>query len=142
MKTSIRYNTFETNSSSVHAIVIDIREGYIHPENQNIFLNRVELEDYGRPHMQIFSDMSERINYIWSGVYNFYEMFGVDRTGQYGSWYTTEVFSKYHEYAKDLEVWRDKIRNSCDVGDEFEFMEKDEANEYRLYSWCGVDHPT
>ena len=119
MKTTIRQNTFETNSSSVHAIVIDTRSGYEENPSREIWKGSVDAEYFGRGYAQIRVDISSRLNYLWTGVVQ----------------YCLENKDSDNP-VHNLEVWKKKIMRIVDMPD----LDFQEINEEDLYREYGVDH--
>lgn len=66
MRFSIRSNVFETNSSSVHALVIS-------PETKRIYPNTITFGpgEFGR-YEDYFDSTDDRASYIWTGISEMY----------------------------------------------------------------------
>lgn len=68
MAIKIRQSTFETNSSSVHSIVIDTRN-MIEPSDISIYSNGGK---YGWEY-EMLSTINERVDYLWQGICQNYD---------------------------------------------------------------------
>ncbi len=84
----IRNHCFETNSSSVHAICINVTENPVYPECVEF-----AFDDFGWTHLN-YTDMSDRANYLWTALTNTYIVYGGDK-----------------ELEKELENIKNKIIN-------------------------------
>ena len=65
VKTTIREGVFETNSSSVHAIVINKRNMPV-PENRKS-ITQVRAGDYGWEYRE-YRTSAEKLNYLWTAI--------------------------------------------------------------------------
>lgn len=99
MKMSLRTGTFETNSSSVHAIVIDTSgEEEEYPSFGNPW---VELGDYGR-RSKLLTDSEARISYVWTGIWSLKQQYGGDIPEGYRY---PEIFERT-KALPDLDWWK------------------------------------
>ena len=123
MKIAIRQNTFETNSSSAHAIMIDTRNGY-KDHYKEFYTDRgvnqdkdkephvysgdhVTLGYYGRPmKVEVYSTESERLSYLWTAI----SEICLDTRSK-------KNYEKEKEFMYDWKGWEEKIRKAGNIPD-------------------------
>ena len=64
MKVTKRSNVFETNSSSMHAIIIDATDGYV---DSPIHTDEMEPDEYGWGYDKLDTPYT-RLQYLWSAI--------------------------------------------------------------------------
>lgn len=115
---NIRYNTFETNSSSVHTLIW-------HKVEDNI-INDDYMEihggSYGRCPQEPLITLEERLNYLWTGIWDQHVKYRYNKDTK--EWYTIID-------TESIEEWKDLIHSYCPNAVLFNIRDED---------WYGVDH--
>lgn len=91
MKRVVRSNCFETNSSSVHAIVIDRRSGLQNPDSFGIGFTLGQF----RWEWKNYNTIEDRASYLWTAIVCSYSEDTEDDTN-----YRTEKALEWAEYIK------------------------------------------
>ena len=123
----IRQNVFETNSSSVHSLVIEHDNFFYTPNYQKYFTCNLKKDIkggyFGRSGIHVLYSQEEKLNYIWTGIIDYY--IHID-------WENEKVFfdsdSDFYTFKEMLE----KIAPKCN----FIFDEKRFLDDYDI----GIDH--
>ena len=119
MKRTVRKNCFETNSSSIHAIVVNPSAELMIPRNNVI---EFTLGAFGWELTQ-YTTIEDRASYLWTTILTMYEEFRDLDDVQYRT--------------KDTLEWVDYITEVLDRNDiEAEFKWPEKPDLYRFY----VDH--
>ena len=124
----IRQNTFETNSSSTHAICIDTSDFWANQKDKNYFsIWRKEAKpicvkrgDYGRCPEKPLITLQEKVDYLWTAVVDIYYDY---------NWDTREYLEGNPEQIK---WWKEKILDELPRGSYFKEVCDDGC-------W-GIDH--
>lgn len=124
MKCSIRQGCFETNSSSIHAIVIDTRNGYVddyeYALEHDSYHEDVRLGEYGRPlRLEMYTTEEDRINYLWTAVSEICAGYTKYHLGD-------DDMSKESVWLYDWEGWEERIRKAANIPENVRF----EPHEY------------
>ena len=117
MTMNIRYGTFETNSSSVHTIV------FHKTDMTNVIDDRymdIHGGEYGRYPQECLSNIEDRLNYLWTGIWDININYEKDDNG----WHQTVN-------REELQWWKDAIHLYCPNAVLYDIDEND---------WYGVDH--
>ena len=139
MKLSIRQNVFETNSSSVHAIVIDTSG---ETERQALmYYDGPELGDYGRS-TKFLTDAEARLSYLWTAIWDLKTNY-TNAVSKDNSLYE-EKFKKADELP-DMNWWKDRLYNAWSPAlkyNDYEpsFQEVSGFGDYDNWVNVGIDH--
>lgn len=103
MKLSFRYNVFETNSSSVHAIVIDT-SGNKEKYALNYY-SGPELGFFGRA-PKLVSRAENRLSYLWTAIWDLKTNYAIDEVMEDSPY--SDFYRRLNKLP-DLDWWRDCI---------------------------------
>lgn len=117
MKVTIRRGTFETNSSSTHAIVIDVSGDWVNPRelptvhhgNGRVTTNLSEIGLRDVPDaFDIIADPKGRAEYIWTAVHWIFDMLDPNHV-----WPNVDRFlSELYGITIDPKTWRVRLSES------------------------------
>lgn len=120
----IRHNTWETNSSSTHALIIDLsnywgNKDYLKEWREHARSFTITGGDYGRSPRKPLISLEEKVNYLWTAVVDTYYSFYPD-------------YRVIEENKQIVNWWKEKILENCPKG--CDFIELNEDN----FPW--IDH--
>ena len=156
MKISIRQGVFETNSSSVHAIVIDTSGNEDDKDSLRFYSGPVMLGYFGRD-TGFVTDIESRLSYLWTAIWdlktNYEDVYSYAKEDS--SLYDTRIRI---QNIPDLDWWKDRLsgfimefivdqnpnlEDPDDIYFESEVPEVDDSYPYEykeFLAWKSVDH--
>ncbi len=123
----VRRNIFETNSSSMHALCIDMSE-FWYNEHESYFQSwrkhakpiHITGGDYGRCPIAPLIELEDKTNYLWTAVVDEYYQL---------NYHNNEIVCIDKQ---KIEWWKDKILEELPIGSTFEKIT------YKNFPW--IDH--